>query len=184
MTVSFLTSRIRNRKSRHIRIDGVVGYVPLTRGLEAKIDAADVDLVGGRNWYTLSNPRGVCAATHVTLEDGRRDVALMHRVLLAAPEELDVDHINGDRLDNRRSANLRLATNQQNSWNQGLCARNTSGFKGVSWHSRDYVFQASIRVGGRQITLGYFAYSISAARAYDDAARRYYGEFARTNFAA
>lgn len=182
MTVSYLPPRQRNRKYRAIQCDGIIATVPLTRGFVAVIDASDVPLIDGRNWNTLSTPRGlVCAATGVTLEDGSRGTALMHRVLIEAPDDIFVDHINGDRLDNRRS-NLRLATNQQNCWNQGLGARNTSGFKGVSWHSRDLMFQASIRVSGKQITLGSFAYSISAARAYDRAAREHYGEYARLNF--
>lgn len=181
MTVSYLPPRQRKRKFRPIIIDGDIAIVPLTLGFRAIIDVSDVPLVDGRNWYALNSPCGHCAVTHVTLEDGKHDRALLHRVVIAAPDEYHVDHINGDRLDNRR-CNLRLATNQQNCWNQGLGARNTSGFKGVSWHSRDLLFGAHIRVDGRQKTLGYFPDAEVAARAYDAAAREHYGEFARTNF--
>lgn len=181
MTVSYLPPRIRNRKTRPIQIAGDIAIIPLTRGLETIIDAADAPLVDGRNWWALNSPCGYCAVTGVTLASGKRDVALLHRVLLEAPDELHVDHINGDRLDNRRG-NLRLATNQQNCWNQGLGTRNTSGFKGVSWHTRDHVFQANIRINGRQKTIGVFDDAITAAKAYDRFAKEHYGEFARLNF--
>jgi hypothetical protein len=181
MTVSVLPPRQRKRKYRALEIDGDIVRITLTRGYVAIADAADFELLDGRNWHALTSPCGMCASTNVTREDGYYDIALMHRALLAAPDEFHVDHINGDRLDNRRS-NLRLATNQQNCWNQGLSKRNTSGYKGVSWHSRDLIFGAHIRINGRQKTLGEFADAISAARAYDAAARRHYGEFARLNF--
>lgn len=181
MTVSYLPPRHRKRKYRPLEIDGDLVRIHLADGRVAIADAADFALLDGRNWHSSHSPCGPCAATHVTTEDGRHDLALMHRVLMEAPDELHVDHINGDRLDNRRS-NLRLATNQQNTWNAGLSKRNTSGFKGVSWHTRDLIFGAHIRIAGRQKTLGEFANAISAARAYDEAARRHYGEFARLNF--
>jgi hypothetical protein len=181
MTVSFLPPRQRKRKYRPLEIDGDIIRITLTRGLVATADIDDFDMLDGRNWVSLNSPCGFCASTHVTLESGKYDIALMHRVVMAAPDELDVDHINGNRLDNRKK-NLRLATNQQNSWNQGLGKRNTSGYKGVSWHTRDLTFSAIIRVDGRQKTLGTFNEAISAALAYDAAAREHYGEFARLNF--
>jgi hypothetical protein len=181
MTVAVLPPRWRKRKYRPLVIEGGIVRIPLTNGYFAIADATEFALLDGRNWFALNSPCGVCAMTHVTLEGGTHNKALMHRVIMAAPDDLHVDHINGDRLDNRRS-NLRLATNQQNCWNQGLGKRNTSGFKGVSWHSRDLIFAAHIRADGRIKTLGRFADAISAARAYDEAARKHYGEFSRLNF--
>ncbi len=182
MTVSVLPPRLRKRKVRPIEVRGDIAIVPLTRGREAIIDAADVPLVEGRSWYLHSGGVGhICAATKVCIAPGLYDIALMHRVVVAAPDEADVDHKDRDRLNNRRS-NLRLATNQQNSWNQGVNTRNTSGFKGVSWHSRDMGYQASIRVSGRQVTLGLFPDAAAAARAYDAAASKHFGEFACLNF--
>jgi hypothetical protein len=180
MTVSFLPPRLRKRKYRPLEIDGDIVRVPLTRGLFAIADLDDFDLLDGRNWSALASPAGFCAATHVTV-DGKKDIALMHRVVMAAPDDFDVDHINGDRLDNRKRK-LRLATNQQNCWNAGISRRNTSGYKGVSWHTRDLTFSAIIQINGRQKTLGTFDDALSAALAYDAAARKHYGEFARLNF--
>jgi hypothetical protein len=93
---------------------------------------------------------------------------------------LVIDHINGDGLDNRR-ANLRLATVAQNAWNSKK--RNSrSGYKGV-WFARDKgLWRAAIVYHGRRIHLGYFKDKISDAKAYDTAARKYYGEFAKPNF--
>lgn len=181
MTVSILPPRIRNRKCRPIRVEGDIAFVSLTKGRVAVVDADDVPLISGRNWHTMTAlPGMVCAATHVTKEDGSHDKALMHRVVLAAPDDLDVDHIDGDRLNNRK-ANLRLATNQQNCWNQQRGIRNTSGFKGVSWHSRDEVWQSNIRAVGGQVFLGYFKTAEEAAMAYNEAAPAAHGEFARLN---
>lgn len=107
----------------------------------------------------------------------------LHRLILDVPEGLLTDHINGNPLDNRR-ANLRLATTAQNAWNMRK-HRGESVYKGVS-NSRSHKgpkhWRARIRHHGREILLGYFATEIEAARAYDEAARRLFGEFAFTNF--
>jgi hypothetical protein len=95
--------------------------------------------------------------------------------------ELEVDHINGDKLDNRR-ANLRVATKTQQRQNQRVTRRNTSGFKGVSRISSTGRWRARIKVSGRQMPCGVYATAESAALAYDAAAREYFGEFARLNF--
>jgi hypothetical protein len=105
----------------------------------------------------------------------------MHREVCAVADDEQVDHINRCKLDNRR-ANLRAATNRQNLGNMGLLRSNTSGFRGVSWRKRRQKWEASISVDGRNIFLGHFTDKAEAARAYDDAAKRSFGEFARLNF--
>lgn len=92
----------------------------------------------------------------------------------------EVDHRNGNRLDNR-IANLRDATRSQNCANMGLASHNTSGFNGVSFYRQTGRWQAYIRHGGRRLHLGMFATAEDAAAAYDAAAIRLKGEFARTN---
>lgn len=108
-----------------------------------------------------------------------------HRVIWAIAyghwPELDVDHINGDTSDNRLS-NLRESTKMENSYNRGCPANNTSGFKGVFWHRRRARWGAKIRHQGRRIDLGLFLDKTDAAKAYDAAARKHHGEFARVNF--
>lgn len=93
------------------------------------------------------------------------------------PESI-VDHINGDKLDNR-VANLRLATNAENCRNRGAQSNNTSGHKGVGWHKRDRKWQAYIAVDGRQKCLGNFDTLDDAAAAYRAAATIMHAEFAR-----
>jgi len=90
-----------------------------------------------------------------------------------------VDHINGNGLDNRRS-NLRIATSQQNNRNRKICNLNTSGFKGVRLDRNKW--RADIRIDGKRKNLGRFVNPEAAAAAYDEAARKYFGEFATLNF--
>ncbi len=100
------------------------------------------------------------------------------RVIVNPPPSLLVDHKNGDVLDNRRS-NLRVCTKIQNGQNRKLGKNNTTGFKGVSRHRKN--FKASIKLAGKAIHLGTFNNPLEAARAYNDAALRCFGEFARVN---
>ena len=107
----------------------------------------------------------------------------LHRVVLERRGIVDakqVDHRNGNKLNNCRS-NLRPATNQQNAFNQRLPKNNTSGFKGVSWSRQRKKWKAYIVKDRKQICLGFFKYKIQAARAYNKAAKKYYGKFAKLN---
>jgi hypothetical protein len=103
----------------------------------------------------------------------------MHRFLLQPPPGLEVDHINGDRLDNRR-INLRIATRSQNAMNRPRTRTNTSGFKGVS--RLGSLWCAQIKLEGKLHYLGRYADPAEAARAYDVAAKIMFGQYARPNF--
>lgn len=92
-----------------------------------------------------------------------------------------VDHINGNPLDNRRE-NLRYATPRQNSWNRGRRSDSLTGYKGVTSRRGGKGFTARIQVEGERKVLGWFKNPVDAAKAYDAAAREYFGEFARVNF--
>ena len=105
----------------------------------------------------------------------------LHRQLALTPNGLDVDHRNGFKLDNTRR-NLRPATRSQNSHNRpkaNLAA--SSRFKGVSWDRRRRNWRACIKVDYRFVHLGNFTSEPAAANAYDQAALKYYGEFAKLN---
>jgi hypothetical protein len=94
---------------------------------------------------------------------------------------MQMDHINRDACDNRR-ANLRLATHSENLVNSKKRRDGkTSQFKGVSWFKPIRSWRADITVNRKQINLGYFKDETSAARAYDEAAKAIYGEFANSN---
>lgn len=89
-----------------------------------------------------------------------------------------IDHINGDRSDNRIS-NLREATLSQNAANQRTRSDNASGLKGVSWREEEKLYVACIRMHGKSNHLGYFKTAEAAHRAYCEAAKQTFGEFAR-----
>lgn len=89
-------------------------------------------------------------------------------------ETSQIDHINGNRSDNRIS-NLRLASHYQNRWNSKPRASSKSGIKGV--RNRRGKWEARIRIGGKEIWLGSHDTPEKAKAAYDEAANRYYGEF-------
>lgn len=89
-----------------------------------------------------------------------------------------IDHINGNSLDNR-IANLRLATNYENSLNRGLRRNNTSGIKGVSWSKRSKKWLVHITVNRRIMHLGLFNTIEEAQAVRVDAAQRLHGKFAR-----
>ena len=93
----------------------------------------------------------------------------------------EIDHKDINSLNNKWN-NLRAGTRQQNSFNMGLNSNNTTGFKGVSWKKKAKKFVAYIQLDYKKIHLGYFLNKIIAARAYDRAAIKYFGEFARLNF--
>lgn len=160
--------------------------IALTRGYEAIVDAADKDLVASMKWRVAISGNGIPYACRSTprgerQRNGGRERVFMHRPILAAPDDMEVDHINGDSLDNRR-ANLRLATRRENGANLRTPRSNTSGFKGVSWHGATNSWRAYIRIDYRQVHLGHFANALSAAIAYDAAAIEAFGPFARLNF--
>jgi len=152
--------------------------IPLTRGLVAIVDDEDYDMLMQWKWTYLN--KGY-AYRHIY--DGHRYLrtALMHRQIMGLLDtpSVKVDHINHDGLDNRRS-NLRRATQQQNQWN---CRKRSGKFpyKGIRKRPKRN-WQALIELDGRCVTIGSFPTAEDAARAYDDCARRHFGEFACLNF--
>ena len=103
---------------------------------------------------------------------------LMHRHILDAPIGFEVDHINGNTLDNRR-CNLRLATSTQNGCNTRRRSDNTSGYKGVCWDAQQSKWKARVQVNGRQYHAGFHDTAEAAYAARCALAERLHGEFAR-----
>jgi hypothetical protein len=140
----------------------------------AMVDDEDFDRLNQWKWHR--GPSGY-VARHIWSR-GRSVRFRMHREILNCPGGYEVDHINGNPLDNRKS-NLRICTKSENQWNKGLGKDNTSGFKGVSAERGKW--QARIRVKTVRRHLGLYETPLEAALAYDAAALELHGEFAKTN---
>jgi len=140
--------------------------------------------LGHYRWYLKGdNRRKFYAVRNVKTGPGRTKLSNMHREIMNEPKGFLVDHKNGDSLDNRM-ANLRPATQSQNRQNVPKRKNTSSRFIGVSFSKEHKKWRAGINYEGKRIYLGYFDNEIDAARAYDAAARKYYGEFARVNLSA
>ncbi len=153
--------------------------IQLTRKRVALVDNRDYEQLNQWNWYANKNSPNHWYACRRKQVDKNRSLFLMHRVILKAPRHLQVDHINGDGLDNRR-INLRLCTQSQNSHNQKTVF-GSSKYKGVYWNKIGKQWRAHIGISGKVIHLGYFRSEKKAALAYDEIAIKLVGEFAFTN---
>lgn len=153
----------------------MMAEIPLTQGFVALVDDEDYEFLSQWSWcYKITKKGGyACRGTRI---GGKPKMYYMHRTIMDEPA-CQVDHRNGNKLDNRRS-NLRLATSEQNRQNQPKRSDNTSGFKGVSYDKNRGRWKATVR--GRLI--GRFATAEEAARVCDREARLLYGEFAVLNF--
>lgn len=101
-------------------------------------------------------------------------------IMFHGTEAREIDHINGDRSDNRIE-NLRAVTRSQNCANQRTQKRSASGFKGVTFMPKKQVWRARIKAKQKEIYLGCFASKEEAAHAYNQAAIQHFGAFAKTN---
>lgn len=156
-------------------------FVALTAGAVAIVDDADADLALLRWYFHRDNRHGTgYAARNAPEVNGRAGPKeFMHRAIarrMGFGDADQVDHVNGNRLDNRRS-NLRPATCAQNARNRA--AANRWGLKGVSRRSNGK-WQARITVDGYTRSLGHFGTASEAADAYARAAAELHGEYART----
>jgi len=154
--------------------------VPLKVGRFALIDAEDVERVSAFTWSLKWRRKAThpeYAYSHKS-ESGKS--VQLHRFILGVDDSAFVDHKNGNGLDNRR-CNLRAATRSQNMANSTM-PLGASGYRGARLDIRRNHWYATIQVERKKIYLGVHPTSESAARAYDKAARRYFGEFARLNF--
>jgi len=138
------------------------------------IDSNDYELIKGYKWHLTSKGYASANPVHSTA------LGVEHLILGVAPSRTIMpDHKNRNPLDNRRS-NLRKCVQKQNMQNKPMPANNASGYKGVYLKSKAK-WEASIRVDGKLIFLGYFKDKIEAAKSYNRAAVKYFGEFACIN---
>jgi AP2 domain len=160
----------------------IMKEIQLTQGKVTLVDDDMYEFLSQWKWYAHCNKKNkkYYAQRHQRTLLGEKTI-LMHRVIIDAPNGIEVDHIDGDTLRNLRE-NLRHATTAQNQHNREKLLNNTSGYKGVAWHKRDKKWRVDITFNRKTFHIGYFEDKEEAARAYDEAAKKYHGEFARLNF--
>ena len=151
--------------------------VPLTMGKVALIDEEDYPKLAGYHWTYHC---GYARASDYDTKTHKRKAVHMSHLILPCPPGLEVDHINRNKLDNRK-ANLRLVTRSQNCANRGKFKNSKSKYKGVRWNKKMGLWEAAIRKEGIIKTIGAFDDEIAAASAYNEYAREMWGEYAVLN---
>ena len=144
----------------------------------ALVDFEDYEYLNELKWHIYKSGNNFYART-IVYENKKRIAILMHRLILE-PKGKCIDHINGNGLDNRK-CNLRICERHQNALNRKKNINNLSGFKGVSWFKSSQKWRAQIQYKKIVYHLGVFEKRIDAARAYNQAAQKYHGEFAKLN---
>lgn len=155
--------------------------IPLTQGQVTLVDAEDYEWLMKWSWYAawMKCTQSFYAARTTPRDPltGKQRRIFMARAIVNAPSGVLVDHRDNDTLNNRR-CNLRISDRSQNGWNRRKLSAGHSRFKGVSRNHKG-IWIASIRIKGRPIHLGRFAAEVDAVAAYNAAAVKYFGEFAK-----
>lgn len=155
-------------------------FIRLSKGKSAWVDDKDYEWLNQWKWHFVS--RGYAYRNQYRREHkGKRKYMSMHRLVNNTPSDKGTDHINGNKLDNRKS-NLRTATQTQNLGNQKKQAGKSSRFKGVFYDIPRRKWCASIKYKKRRHYLGRYVCEIVAAARYDIEAEKLFGQFAKTNF--
>jgi len=149
----------------------------------ALVSPQDYYQLADYNWYLAGNGKEFYAFRNAKVGPGKIKMVSMHRQIMNFPEGRIVDHRDNNTLDNRRP-NLRIATYTQNAFNRAKVKTKTSSrYIGVYFEKATQRYTVKIRIGrGKRLWLGRFTSEIDAARAYDNAAKKYHKEFAVLNF--
>lgn len=151
--------------------------IQLNQGIITIVDDDDFEYLNQWKWYLLKSHTNYYA---IRTSKPENKLIQLHRVVIKAKEGEFVDHINGDKLDNRK-INLRICTRSQNAQNRKTNKLNKSGYNGVSWCIKNKKWVAQIQYENKKIHIGYYINAIDAAKAFNEAAQKYHGEFAKLN---
>jgi len=153
--------------------------IQLTQGKTAVIDDEDFQLISKWKWRVVKKKSDqTCYAMRRTKENGKHIAVTMHRAIMNPPKGAPIDHIDGDGLNNRRS-NLRVCTHAQNCWNRKHNSNAKNRFKGV--YKKGTRWESFITTNRQKVYLGSFETDLEAALAYNIAATKYFGDFAKLN---
>lgn len=156
--------------------------IKLTKGYHALVDNSDYQrVILAGPWHASVDKHTVYAKHSFVKPNGDRGCIVLHRFILGITTKTRVDHKDRNGL-NCQKKNLRVATEQQSQRNRRGWKKSSSKYKGVSWHKKQQTWTARITVNRKTVALGYFGSEKAAAKAYDAAARNYFGKFAFTNF--
>jgi hypothetical protein len=155
----------------------ILKYISLTQGKQAIVSDEDFENVSQFKWY-YDKTTGY--AKRDTRIDGKRVCVYMHRFINNTDDGKLTDHINGNRIDNRRE-NLRSCNFTQNHANKKIESKFTSKYKGVYWHKNRDKWVSMIRIDRKGHYLGVFTDEKEAAKAYNQKAKELFGDFARLN---
>jgi len=167
---------------RRVRYGYRFRRIKLTRGKYAIVDVEDFERLNKYKWHCTHYGYAV-RAEYERSGKGKRQVGVhMHKMVCPAPDGMVVDHVNRNSLDNRKS-NLRVATQRQNVWNRKFVRKGgKTRYDGIRWDKNREKWQVRLTIKGRRESFGYYADEVEAAKAYDEAAKRYRGEYACLNF--
>jgi hypothetical protein len=156
--------------------------IRLTGGKIALVDDSDYEWLSQFKWYAMKDTNTFYAVRTIKDANGKQATIRMHREILGlrAGNTKQTDHKDHNGCNNQRF-NLRICNNQQNQFNR-TPENKSSKFKGVYWQRDRNKWRARIGLGDKMVQLGYFDNEIEAAKAYDNGARKYFGEFADLNF--
>jgi hypothetical protein len=153
--------------------------IPLSQGKVALVDAEDYEYLNQFKWHARTDGKRFYV-TRTIYKSGNFSKIQMHRLIMNPLERMYIDHINSDGLDNRK-CNLRICNQAQNSMNSRKLIKTHSQFKGIHLDKRYNCWIARIGISYKRKYLGQFKNEIAAALAYNEAAKKYYGEFAKLN---
>ena len=154
--------------------------IQLTQGKVALVDDNMYDYLNQWKWYASKLGGKFYARRSVRINKKYAGYLLMHRFIMNPDIGLVVDHQNGNTLDNRK-CNIRICTYSENRMNSVKTIYNKSGYKGVCWHKTGNKWVSKIEINKTVHYLGLFSDLKEAAKAYNDAAIKLYGEFAKLN---
>ena len=154
--------------------------IQLTQGKVALVDDSDFEYLNQFKWHVNKQGNTYYVIRYKRTLLKKRVYESMHRLIMKPDKGFVIDHLDGNGLNNQRN-NIRICTVSQNSMNRNKTVKNKSGFKGVIWWERNSTWKAEIRLNKKKIYLGYYENIIDAAKAYNDGAIKYHGEFAKLN---